>query len=275
MILNFLRVAECPLAYMVSSSYSEYHSQKANARDIIAASKLRSTIETVRQSINVEQMPLLKMRFARCQQFWRNFGEIQEILVEHDRQSHRFFDNLLQCGRIVRIRDLYEIDVPAMILDGTFTSTGKSVRIISVLVIHRSKPRLLTDIDRLIFKENPQLFVLSVEKWKLKDQQSNVTWTYQIKNIPLTDILDVTDQIISNIKYRDILEAHWHYRTGDEVEIDLNSTMADTKGLRQAIERLDLLQQNFSNRSSNQSVIEKAIFRCNFLFLLFSCFNSI
>ena len=103
MILNFLRVAECPLEYMVSSSYSEYHSQKANARDIIAASKLRSTIDALNQSIKSFYTTELKNYFNQCQQFWNIIHNIQQILINHDKNSHRLLDDLLKFGVITKV----------------------------------------------------------------------------------------------------------------------------------------------------------------------------
>ncbi|CAF3908968.1 unnamed protein product, partial [Rotaria sp. Silwood2] len=161
MVLNFLRVAECPLEYMVSSSYSEYHSQKANARDIIAANKLRTTIETLQQTIKSFYTNEFKNYFNQCQQFWNIIFQIQQILINHDKNSHRLLDDLLKCGRIIRIRDIYEIDIPAIVLDGSFSTSGKNInhqRIISVLVISQSTNRSLTDLDRLIFVEFEKLY---------------------------------------------------------------------------------------------------------------------
>lgn len=257
MILNFLRVAECPLAYMVSSSYSEYHSQKANARDIIAASKLRSTIETLRQSVKSIDSTVLQSSYDRCQQFWNAVSRIQQVIVDQDRTSHRFLDELLQCGRIIRIRDVYDIDVPAMVIDGSFSSSGKGVdhqRIISVLVISRSKNRPLTDIDRLILKENEAMFVVPVRKWKLDDTSySQGDLLYQIKNIHLTDILDITNEVIPNVNYRDILEGHWNHRMTDEIDIQHESTMANDKALKKSIEKLKTVRETHSDQSSKCS----------------------
>ena len=257
MILNFLRVAECPLAYMVSSSYSEYHSQKANARDIIAASKLRSTIETLRQSIKSIDSTALQSYFDRCQHFWKAMSGIQQLIIDQDRTSHRLLDDLLQCGRIIRIRDLYDVDVPAMVLDGSFSSSGKAVnqqRIISVLLISRSKNRPLTDIDRLILKENEAMFVLPVQKWKLDHGSgSQEDLLYQIKNIHLTDILDVTNEVMANVNYLDILEGHWNHRTSDEIDIQHESTVANDKALKKTIEKLKTVREAHSDQSSKWS----------------------
>ena len=253
MILNFLRVAECPLEYMVSSSYSEYHSQKANARDIIAASKLRSTIETVNQSVKPFYTTELKNYFHDCQTFWNLIFNIQQSLITHDKNSHRLLDDLLKCGRIIRIRDTYEVDIPAIVLDGSFTSSGKNVnhqRIISVLVISQSTNRSLTDLDRLILKENEKMFVLPVQKWKLDENNPEEKFVYQIKNINITDILDITSEIIPNINYNEILEGHWNHRMSDTFEIELESTIRNDKALRQAIEKLKVIRGNVSNQSS-------------------------
>jgi hypothetical protein len=251
MILNFLRVAECPLEYMVSSSYSEYHSQKANARDIIAASKLRSTIETLNRSIKSFYTPELKDYFNQCKQYWNLMNDIQQILINHDKNSHRLLDDLLKCGRIIRIRDLYEIDIPAIVLDGSFSSSGKNPnhqRIISVLVISQPTNRLLTDLDRLILKENEQMFILPVQTWKLEENEQKLV--YQIKNINISDLLDITNEIIPNINYNEILEGHWNHRMTETFDIELESTMGHDKALRQAIEKLKLIRQNASNQSS-------------------------
>ena len=252
MILNFLRVAECPLAFMVSSSYSEYHSQKANARDIIAASKLRSTIETVRQSTQTGHSSQLQSYFARCQQCWSEISRVQQIIVDHDRHSHRLLDDLLQCGRVIRIRDTYQMDAPALVLDGSFTSAGKHVnpqRTISILTVHRAKVRSLTDLDRLILKENEPMFVLPVEKWKVDEREQEEALVYQIKNIALSDVLDITDQILANVNYHEILEGHWNQRMTDDVEIELQSTRGNDKALRKAIEQLKSVRQALSNQS--------------------------
>jgi hypothetical protein len=257
MILNFLRVAECPLEYMVSSSYSEYHSQKANARDIIAASKLRSTIETLNQSIKSFYTTELKNYFNQCQQFWNIIHNIHNILINHDKNSHRLLDDLLKCGRIIRIRDIYETDIPAIVLDGSFSSSGKNTnhqRIISVLVISQSTNRLLTDIDRLILKENEQMFVLPVQKWKLEDNNQEQKFIYQIKNINITDLFDITNELIPNINYNEILEGHWNHRMNDTFDIELESTKGHDKALRQAIEKLKLIRQNASNQSSKLQI---------------------
>ena len=253
MILNFLRVAECPLEYMVSSSYSEYHSQKANARDIIAASKLRSTIETLQQSIKSFSTNELRNSFNECQRFWNIIFNIQQILINHDKNSHRLLDDLLKCGRIIRIRNIYEIDIPAIVLDGSFSSSGKNAnhqRIISVLVISQSTNRLLTDVDRLILKENEKMFVLPVQKWKIEESNSEQKFIYQIKNIHIMDILDITNEIIPNINYNEVLEGHWNHRISDTFDIELESTIGNDKALRQAIEKLKLVRENASNQSS-------------------------
>jgi len=253
MILNFLRVAECPLEYMVSSSYSEYHSQKANARDIIAASKLRSTIETLQQSIKSFSTTELQNYFNQCQQFWNILFNIQQILINQDKTSHRLLDDLLPCGRIIRIRDIYEIDIPAIVLDGSFGSSGKNrnhQRIISVLVISQSLNHLLTDIDRLILKENEKMFVLPVEKWKIDENNCEQNLIYQIKNIHIMDLLDITNEIIPNINYNEVLEGHWNHRTSDRFDIKLESTIGNDKTLKQVIEKLKLIRENASNQSS-------------------------
>ena len=250
MILNFLRVAECPLEYMVSSSYSEYHSQKANARDIIAASKLRSTIETLQQTVKSFQTTELKNYFNQCQQFWNVIFQIQQILINEDKTSHRLLDDLLKCGRVIRIRDAYEIDLPAIVLDGLFNTSGKNLnhqRIISVLVINQSNNRSLTDLDRLILKENEQFFVLPVHKWTVN---SNEKSNYQIKNIHLTEILDISNEIVPNVNYNQILESQWNYRVNETFDIDFESTMGNDKALRQAVERLKLIRENNNNQSS-------------------------
>jgi len=235
MILNFLRVAECPLEYMVSSSYSEYHSQKANARDIIAASKLRSTIETLHQTIKSFNTIELKNYFNECQKFWNIIFNIQQLLLNHDKNSHRLLDDLLKCGRIIRIRDVYEIDIPAIVLDGSFTSSGKNLnhhqRIISVLVINQSTNHLLTDLDRLILKENEKFFVLPIQKWKLEENNFEQKLIYQIKNIHITDILDITNEIIPNINYNEILQSHWNHRMNETFDIELESTIGHDKAL--------------------------------------------
>ena len=252
MILNFLRVAECPLAFMVSSSYSEYHSQKANARDIIAASKLRSTIETVRQSTQTSHCAQLQSYFARCQQCWTEISRVQQIIVDHDRHSHRLLDDLLQCVRVIRIRETYQMDVPALVLDGSFTSAGKHVnpqRTISILTVHRAKVRSLTDLDRLILKENEPMFVLPVEKWQVDEREQEEALVYQIKNIALSDVMDITDQILANVNYHEILEGHWNQRMTDDVEIELQSTRGNEKALRKAIEQLKSVRQALSNQS--------------------------
>ena len=180
-----------------------------------------------------------------------------------DRTSHRFLDDLLQCGRIIRIRDLYDIDVPAMVLDGSFSSSGKAVnqqRIISVLVISRSKNRSLTDIDRLILKENEAMFVLPVRKWKLDDSSgSQEDWLYQIKNIHLTDILDITKEVMANVNYRDILEGHWNHRTTDEIDIQHESTIANDKALKKTIEKLKTVREAHSDQSSKCSHLTLAL----------------
>lgn len=253
MILNFLRVAECPLEYMVSSSYSEYHSQKANARDIIAANKLRSTLETLHQTMKSFYTNELKTYFNECEQFWNMITQIQETLMNHDKNSHRLLDDLLKCGRIIRIRDLYEIDVPAIVLDGSFSSSGKNAnhqRIISVLVISQSTNRLLADLDRLILKENEKLFILPVQKWNIGDKDSEEKLTYQIKNLHITDLLDITNEVLPSINYMEILESHWNQRMNDTLDIEFESTMGADKALRQAIENLKSIRQNSSNQSS-------------------------
>ncbi|CAF0977586.1 unnamed protein product, partial [Rotaria sordida] len=261
MILNFLRVAECPLEYMVSSSYSEYHSQKANARDIIATNKLRSTIETLHQSIKSFYTDELKNYFHQCQQFWNIIFQIQQNLINHDKISHRLLDDLLKCGRIIRIRNIYEIDIPAIVLDGSFNSTGKNInhqRIISVLIISQSTNHLLTDLDRLILKENEQMFILPVQKWNININNSEQEkLIYQIKNINITDLLDITNEIIPNIKYNKILEDHWNHRMNDTFDIELESTIGYDKGLRQAIEKLKLIRQNSSNQSIEVRPLKK------------------
>lgn len=264
MILNFLRVAECPLEYMVSSSYSEFHTQKANARDIIAASKLRSTIETLHQSIKSFNTTELQNFFNGCEKFWKIMYDIQQILANHDKNSHRLLDDLFKCGRIIRIRDVYETDIPAVVLDGSFSSSGKNVnhqRIISVLVISYSLNRLLTDLDRLILKENETMFILPVQKWTLNNNNNNnieQNLLYQIKNIDITDILDITNEIIPNINHKDILESYWNHRMSDSFDIQLESIMGRDKALRQAIEKLTLLRQNLNNQSSKlNKFIEK------------------
>ena len=252
MILNFLRVAECPLAYMVSSSYSEYHSQKANARDIIAASKLRSTIESIRRSSPAVENATLNAHFTRCQQFWKILADIHQVLLEHDRRSHRLLDDLFVCGRIVRIRDSYEIDVPAMVLDGSFSTSSKVVnpqRMISILVIHRSKTRLLTDVDRVILKENEKFFVVPVQRWKRDETENGENLLYQIKTVHLTDLMDISDEIIPQVKYQDILEGHWNRRMGDDIDIALESTMANDKVLRKTIEQLKTILAKENDRS--------------------------
>ncbi|CAF3353063.1 unnamed protein product [Rotaria sp. Silwood1] len=260
MILNFLRVAECPLEYMVSSSYSEYHSQKANARDIIAANKLRSTIEALQQSMKSFYTNDIKNYFNQCQQFWNIIFQIQQILINYDKNSHRLLDDLLKCGRIIRIRDIYEIDIPAIVLDGSFSTSGKNVnhqRIISVLVISQSTNRLLTDLDRLILKENEQMFILPVQKWNMDTKDSEQNLIYQIKNINITDLLDITNEIIPNINYHQILEGHWNHRMSDTLDIELESTIGNDKALKQAVEKLKLIRQNSSNQSiaSNRFIL--------------------
>ncbi|CAF2047691.1 unnamed protein product [Rotaria magnacalcarata] len=252
MILNFLRVAECPLEYMVSSSYSEYHSQKANARDIIAANKLRSTIETVHQSMKSYYTNELKNYFNECEQFWDVLFQIQEILIHQEKISHRFLDDLLKCGRIIRIRDIYETDIPAIVLDGSFSSSGKNAnhqRIISALVISQSGNRLLTDLDRLILKENEKMFILPVQKWSIDQNEQEQKLIYQIKNINITDLLDITNEMIPNINYNEILEGHWNHRMGDTFDIELESTMGTDKALKQAIEKLKSIRQKSNNQS--------------------------
>jgi len=260
MILNFLRVAECPLEYMVSSSYSEYHSQKANARDIIAASKLRSTIENLNQTIKTFYTSELKNYFNQCQQFWNIINNIQQILINHDKNSHRLLDDLLKCGRIIRIRDIYEIDIPAIVLDGSYTSSGKNLnhqRIISVLVINSSINRLLTDLDRLILKENEKFFVLPIQKWQIEENKSDEKLIYQIKNINITDIIDITNEILPNINSNEILESHWKHRMNETFDIEIESTIGYDKALRQAIEKLKLIRLNLNNQSiaSNRFII--------------------
>ncbi|CAF0719337.1 unnamed protein product [Rotaria sp. Silwood1] len=260
MILNFLRVAECPLEYMVSSSYSEYHSQKANARDIIAANKLRSTIEALQQSMKSFYTNDIKNYFNQCQQFWNIIFQIQQILINYDKNSHRLLDDLLKCGRIIRIRDIYEIDIPAIVLDGSFSTSGKNInhqRIISVLVISQSTNRLLTDLDRLILKENEQMFILPVQKWNMDTKDSEQNLIYQIKNINITDLLDITNEIIPNINYHQILEGHWNHRMSDTLDIELESTIGNDKALKQAVEKLKLIRQNSSNQSiaSNRFIL--------------------
>lgn len=248
MILNFLRVAECPLEYMVSSSYSEYHSQKANARDIIAASKLRSTIDNVQQIVQTFDTPDLNKYFNDCQLFWNILHQIQQFLIEQDKTSHRFLDDLLKCGRVIRIRDVYEIDIPAIVLDGLFNTSGKNLnhqRIISVLVINRSTNRLLTDLDRLILKENEKFFVLPVQKWN--DEEKLI---YQIKNIHLTDLMDITEDILSEINHHEILQSHWNARINETFDIDIQSTIGQDKSLKQAIEKLKSIRQDTRNQSS-------------------------
>jgi len=260
MILNFLRVAECPLEYMVSSSYSEYHTQKANARDIIAASKLRSTIDNLNQIIKPFYTSELKNYFNQCEIFWNSLSNIQQILINHDKNSHRLLDDLFKCGRIIRIRDIYDIDIPAIILDGSYSSSGKNLnhqRIISILVINQSINRLLTDIDRLILKENEKFFVLPIQKWTIDEKNSEQKLIYQIKNIHLNDILDITNEIIPNINYNEILESHWNYRMNETFDIDFESTIGRDKALREAIEKLKLIRLNINNQSSknnNQSI---------------------
>ncbi|CAF1384362.1 unnamed protein product, partial [Adineta steineri] len=253
MILNFLRVAECPLEYMVSSSYSEYHSQKANARDIIAGSKLRSTIDTLQQLVKTFSTPELKTYFNECQQYWNIMNNIQQLLIKYDKNSHRLLDDLLRCGRIIRIRDVYEIDIPAIVLDGSFNSSGKNLnhqRIISVLVISQSTNRLLTDLDRIILKEDESLFILPVQKWKIDENNSEQRkFVYQIKNINMTDLLDITNEIIPNINYNDVLEGHSNHRMNDTLDIELESTIGHDKALRQLIEKLKIHRQNVNNQS--------------------------
>lgn len=251
MILNFLRVAECPLEYMVSSSYSEYHSQKANARDIIAASKLRSTIETLQQVTKSFNTSELQNYFNQCQRFWTSISDIQHIVINHDKTSHRLLDDLLKCGRIIRIRDIYDIDIPAIVLDGSFTSSGKNVnhqRIISVLVINQATNRLLTDLDRITLKENEKFFVLPIKKWQTSDEK----FIYQIKNVNITDILDITNEILPDINAKNILESYWNHRMNDTFDIELESTIGYEKSLRQAIEQLKLFRQNANNQSSKK-----------------------
>lgn len=273
MILNFLRVAECPLEYMVSSSYSEYHSQKANARDIIAASKLRSTIDTVQEIVQTFDTPVLNEYFHHCQQFWNNLYQIQQLFIEQDKISHRLFDDLLKCGRVIRIRDVYDIDLPAIVLDGLFNTSGKNLnhqRIISVLVINRSNNRLLTDLDRLILKENETLFVLPVQNWTMEHKPLEEKLIYQIKNIHLTDLMDITDDVLPQINHQDILEHHWNARMNETFDIDIQSTMGQNKSLKQAIEKLQLVRQNITNQSSkNQSKLNQRI-----SIVMFRCFNS-
>lgn len=252
MILNFLRVAECPLEYMVSSSYSEYHSQKANARDIIAASKLRSTIDNVRQTVKSFYTPDLQNYFNDCQQFWNFIRQIQQFLFEQDKTSHRLLDDLLKCGRIVRIRDVYEIDLPAIVLDGLFNTSGKSTnhqRIISVLVINRSTNRLVTDLDRLILKENEKFFVLPVQQCNSEEKHLEEKLIYQIKNIHLTDLTDITEEVLAEINSNDILESHWNARMNDTFDIDVQSTIGQEKSLRKAIDKLKLIRENVSHQS--------------------------
>lgn len=249
MILNFLRVAECPLEYMVSSSYSEYHSQKANARDIIAASKLRSTIDTLNQITKSFNTNELKTYFNQCQEFWTIIFNIQQILINHDKNSHRLLDDLFKCGRILRIRDVYDIDIPAIVLDGSYTSSGKNPnhqRIISVLVINQSMNRSLTDIDRLILKENEKFFVLPIKKWQNIDEKL----IYQIKNVNLTDIIDITNEILPDINANNILESYWNHRMNDTFDIELESTIGYDKSLRQSIEKLKSIRENANNQSS-------------------------
>jgi hypothetical protein len=248
---------------MVSSSYSEYHSQKANARDIIAASKLRSTIETLQQTVKSFHTSELKTYFNQCQQFWNIIHNIQQILIDQDKTSHRLLDDLFKCGRVIRIRDVYDIDLPAIVLDGLFNPSGKNQnhqRIISVLVINQSSNnRLLTDLDRLILKENEKFFVLPIQKWRIDDEQKLI---YQIKNIHLNDILDITDEIIPNINYNKILENHWNYRMNETFDIDFESTIGRDKALREAIEKLKSIRQNTNNQSSKnryQSKISPSI----------------
>ena len=253
MILNFLRVAECPLEYMVSSSYSEYHSQKANARDIIAASKLRSTIDNVQQIVKTFDTPDLNNYFNDCQYFWNILYQIQQFLIEQDKTSHRLLDDLLKCGRVIRIRDVYEIDIPAIVLDGLFNTSGKNLnhqRIISVLVINRSTNRLLTDLDRIILKENEKFFILPVQKWN--DEQTTIEekLIYQIKNIHLTDLMDITDDILTQINHHEILESHWNARMNETFDIDIQSTIGQDKSLKQAIEKLKSIREKASNQSS-------------------------
>lgn len=279
MILNFLRVAECPLEYMVSSSYSEYHSQKANARDIIAASKLRSTIDDVQQIVKSFYTPDLKNYFNDCQQFWNMIYRIQQLLLEQDKTSHRLLDDLLKCGRIVRIRDVYEIDLPAIVLDGLFNTSGKSTnhqRIISVLVINRSTNRLLTDLDRLILKENEKFFVLPVQKWNQEEKHSEDKLIYQIKNIHLTDLTDITKEILPEINYNEILESHWNARMNDAFDIDVQSTIGQDKSLRQAIEKLKLIRESASQQSGTftdekyEKILHLLMFSCSESFYYFN-----
>lgn len=258
MILNFLRVAECPLEYMVSSSYSEYHSQKANARDIIAASKLRSTIDALQQSIKTISTSDLKAYFNACQQFWNLLSRLQQTLVEHDKVSHRLLDDVLKCGCVVRIRDAYETDIPAIVLDGSFSSSGKNMnhqRLISVLVISQAKDHVLSDVDRLILKEDEAVFVLPVRKWKpdaTNDEQQRLI--YQIKNIDVTDLMDITDEIVPQVNYQEVIEGHWSQRMSDTIDIELESTKGRDKALRQAIDKLKLVRENASDRSSRFTV---------------------
>src|SRR5205814_1631922 len=104
------------------------------------------------------------------------------------------------------------IDIPAIILDGSYNTSGKNLnhqRIISILVINQSKNRLLTDIDRLIIKENEKFFILPIQKWKINENNFDDKLIYQIKNINIMDILDITNDIIPNINYNQILEYHW------------------------------------------------------------------
>ena len=256
MILNFLRVAECPLEYMVSSSYSEYNSQKANARDIIATNKLRSAIDTLHQSIKSFYTNEFEKYFTECQRFWNIISNIQQILINHDKKSHRLLDDFLKCGRIIRIRNGYETDVPAIIFDGSFSSSGKNLnygRIISVLIINQSTNHFLTDIDHLIIKEDKSMFVLPVQKWKLNENEQEQKLYYQIKNINMTDLVDITHEIIPNFSLHDILEDHWNHRMNDTFDIELESTIGNDKALRQAIEKLKSIRQNASNQSSKFS----------------------
>ena len=256
MILNFLRVAECPLEYMVSSSYSEYHSQKANARDIIATSKLRSTIESVSQTVQSFSTPELRTYFADCSTFWNSIHTIQQLLLGNDKTSHRLLDDLFQCGRIVYIRDVYEIDLPAIILDGSFSTTGKNLnhqRLISVLVLNRDTNRSLTDIDRLILKENENLFILPLQQ---QTNAKNDKHLYQIKTIHLNDIIDITNEIVPNLSYHKILEHHWNYRTNETYDIELDSTFGQDKTLRQAIEHLKAFQQKSSNKFERFTLVK-------------------
>ncbi|CAF1560521.1 unnamed protein product [Didymodactylos carnosus] len=190
MILNFLRVSECPLTYMVRSSYGEFHEQKANLRDLIALKKLQTNIEQIKvlldkcKNCNNEK---LNQYYEQTEKYWSLIYNIQQLLQENVKTQ-----NLLKCGKIIRIRYLYETDLPAIVLDSSHEHSKKQT--ISVLLIRRKSQlnESLTDADTILLKESNGILVLPLQTWKQDDPYDIQNEDYEIKNISYTDILDIT-----------------------------------------------------------------------------------